>query len=197
VLTPPLLAPLGMLDSSLHSAPLADMAALLFDRFGQLHGLALHDRELLRRAAVGVTFIRTTGSYSTLEHELFGLALNDLRDVDARMVEAVSCLAADRVALQAGSARAVSASEHRRELWLAAMLRFGDALVGECRVPVGDVYAAWTDSVLYIELDGLLGNDDGSDAPLSRAAALEAVSGRRVLLTSSACRREAVQSPAA
>ena len=197
MLTPPLLAPLGMLDSSVRSAPLADIAVLLFDRLAQLHGLALHDRELLRRAAVGVTFIRTTGSYSTLEHELFGLALSDLCDADVRMVEAVSCLAADRVAIQAGSVRSSSASEHRRELWLAAMLRFGDALIAEYRAPVGDVYAAWTDAVLYVELDGFLGDDDASDRPLSRAAALEAASGRRVLLTASDRRREAAQTPAA
>jgi len=186
-----------MLDSSVRSAPLADMAALLFDRLGQLHGLSLHDRELLHRAAVGVTFIRTTGSYSTLEHELFGLALSDLPEVDARMIEAVSCLAADRVALQSGSARGASASERRRELWLAAILRFGDALVAERRAPVGDVYVAWTDAVLYVELDGSVGDDDASGAHVSRAAALEAVSGRRVLLTSSARRREAAQTPAA
>ena len=197
MLSPQLLAPLGMLDSSVRSAPLADAAALLFDRLGPLHGLALHDRELLRRAAVGVTFIRTTGSYSTLEHELFGLALGDLRDHDARVVEAVSCLAADCVALHVGAERAASASEYRRELWLAAMLRFAEALFGQRRAPVGDVYAAWTDTVLYVEIDGLDGSDDLSGVVPTRAAALEAVSGRRLLLTSSARRREAAQTPAA
>jgi hypothetical protein len=186
-----------MMDSSVRSAPLADTAALLFDRLGRLHHLAPHDCELLRRAAVGVTFIRTSGAYSTLEHELFGLALSDLGKADARMVEAVSCIAADRVALQVGSARDVSASQHRRELWLAAVLRLADAIVCGQRHRAGDVYAAWTDDVLYVEVDGPLGNDAGLDAGMSRVAALEAICGRRVLLSSSARRREAARTPAA
>ena len=197
MLTTPLLAPLGTLDSSARSTQLADASALLFDRLGPLHGLRFRDCELLRRSAVGVAFIHAMGSYSTLEHELFELALADLPAADALVVETAVCLAVDRVALHSGEPRVTSTDEQRRILWLAAMLRFAEAIAGERGILVDDVYAAWTEDVLYIEIDGAISCDETLKRPRSRSAALEAVSGRRLVLTSSARRREAARTPAA
>jgi hypothetical protein len=185
-----------MFDSSVRTAPLAETAASLFDCLGPLHGMRLGDHELLCRAAIGVGFIRAMGDYSTIEHELFGLALRELGPLEAFVVEAVSCLTVDRVALDSdGWWSGMQADDRSRILWLAALLRLADALVGEQATPIGGVYAAWTDDTLHIEVDGAAAGSD--ERVRNRMAALEAMSGRRLLLTESARRRESVRVPAA
>jgi len=196
VITPPRLAPFEVHDSDERSVALAEVAALLFDCLGPLHELRDADHELLCRSAIGVEFIHAMGNYSTLEHELFGLALDELTALEAFIVEAAACLAADAVAVDPCSMWArLSDHDARRVLWFAAMLRLAEGLVGERRSRVGGVYATWTHETLYVEVDGsVLG---GEDLARSRGAALEAVSGRRLLLTSSRERREALRVPAA
>lgn len=190
MLTPPRVAPIGMFDSAPSSASLAETALLLFDRLGPLHRLPGDDRGLLVRSAVGLRFIRAMGAYSTLEHELFGLALAELPAADACVVEAAACLAADEIALDGNvPLSAIRSSDRLRALWFAAILRLADALLGERRASVGEVYVAWTHSVLYVEIDGVGGCDEALVRCRSRLSALEAVSGRRVVLTSSARRR--------
>lgn len=190
MLTPPLLAPLGMLDPAPHPSPLAETVATLFDRLGPLHCMRVSDRELLVRSATGLRFIRAMGAYSTFEHDLFGVALAELHQADACVVEATSCFAADRgLPDPNGLWSALGVEDHRRVLWFAAMLRLADGLVGERRGPVGEIYAAWTDATLYVEIDGVGALDDALDRARSRVAALEAVTGRRLVLTSATRRR--------
>lgn len=184
------LDPLGMLDPAPHSAPLVEAASALFDRLGPLHCLRLGDRELLVRSAVGLRFIRAMGSYSALEHELFGIALSELADTDAFVVEAAACLAADHPPVGShGPWSVLGTRDRRRVLWIAAMLRLADALVGERLAPVGDAHVAWTDSILYVEIDGVGACDDALQRGRGRLAALEAVTGRRIVLTSIPQRR--------
>jgi hypothetical protein len=191
VLTSPRLAPVGMFDTSVRTAPLAETAAALFDCLAPLHDLRLEDHELLCRAAIGVGFIRAMGDYSTIEHELFGLALRELAPLEAFVVEAVSCLTVDRVALDPdGWWSRLEADDHGRILWLAAILRLADAVLGETGTPIGGVHAAWTDDMLHIEIDGVSARDTGSMQ--CRTAALEVMSGRRLVLTSSERRRTTV-----
>jgi hypothetical protein len=167
-------------------------AVRIFTSLGPLHALHIDDLELLGRAAAGLRFIRSSGGYSGLVHELFGAALSELGAMDAFVVEAAACHAADfavlgeptRPASELGIAR-------RRALWLAAMLRLADGFCVLGGPEAQGVYAAWTEDVLYLEFDEF-GVPDGQCQPArARVAALEAVSGRTVCVASSTARRGA------
>lgn len=188
--------PIDIFDPASTPSPIETTAALLFDGLGALHGLDPDDRESLSRAAVGLRFIRSMGTYSTIEHELFGLALCELPGCESFVIESAACLAADRIALDPQRQWSRMNGENRRRvMWLAAILRLADALVGDSRRAIEGVYAAWTDETLYVEVDGVAGCEP--EVVQARTAAIEAASGRRLVVTSSATRRSAVGAPAA
>jgi hypothetical protein len=168
----------------------ADSADLIFTALGGLHGLTDNDADLLRRAAAGLRFIQSVGAYSAAEHDLFLIALAELPDADALVVEAAACYAAD-VFVAANSQWRRDASEHRRALWFAAVLRLADALCTHSAGCPDDVYAAWTAHEVFLEFDGGALTESQVARARTRVAALEAVSGRTVLLARSSARRGA------
>jgi len=175
-----------------HPDALGTTARLIFDNLQGMHGLGAHDSDLLSRAAAGLRFIRCAETYSIVEQRLFRLALVGLDETDSFLVEAAACYAADLIGV--GDSRIwwqIAPRDERRALWFAATLRLADALCQGGTDAPEDVYAAWTDAILYLEFDG----DCVGAAHLARArqrvAALEALTGRRVELASSAVRRGA------
>lgn len=167
-----------------------ESADLVFAALGGLHGLTDNDADLLRRAAAGLRFIQSVGAYSAVEHDLFLIALAELPDADALVVEAAACYAAD-VFVAASPEWRRDRSEQRRALWFAAVLRLTDALCAHGAGCPDDVYAAWTAHELYLEFDGETLTESQVARARIRVAALEAVSGRTVLLARSSTRRGA------
>ena len=128
-------------------------ASRIFTSLVPLHTLRLDDLELLGRAAAGLRFIRSSGGYSGLEHELFAAALAELDAVDAFVVEAAACHAADFAVLGEPSKPASQVRfARRRALWLAAILRLADGYCALGGPEAQGVYAAWTNDVLDLEL---------------------------------------------
>lgn len=174
------------------TASTADLtAARLFSALEPLHRLPLKDVDLLQRAAAGLRFIRSTGSYTQLEHELFRIALAELDAADACVVEWAACWAADLVPLDDSGSRSRMRHAHFRALWFAAVLRISDAVcAGDRDAPEG-VFATWTDTVVYLEFDGERVSEGRLARAKARTAALEALTGSKVLVASSTARRGA------
>lgn len=177
---------------SLAHPPATRTAELLFSALAPLHRLSPCDAALLHRAAAGLRLIRSGGEYSPAERALFDVALAELSRDDAWDVEDAACLAADsappvRVHQDGRKRRRVA----NRAIWFAAILRLADALCTGSASEPSDVYATWTDEHLYLECDGAgLRQSDLSNAR-DRAAALEAVTERRLVLASATSRRGA------
>jgi hypothetical protein len=167
-------------------------AARIFTSLRPLHALHIDDLDLLGRAAAGLRFIRSSGGYSGLEHELFGAALSELDVMDAFVVESAACHAADFAVL--GEPEGLAAElgvARRRALWLAAILRVADGFCALGGPEAQGVYAVWTGDVLYLEFDEAGAPDGQCQRARTRVAALEAVSGRTVCVASSSARRGA------
>ena len=164
----------------------------VFRALGALHRLADDDADLLCRAAAGLRFIRSTSTFTASDDALFRIALADLSSRDARVVETAARYAADLVPATdrcciGGSRR----DGDRKALWLTGILRLADALCPAGSTGAKSVYATWTDSVLFLEFDG--GNVTPSllQGAAQRVSALEALSGRRLVLANSNARRGA------
>jgi hypothetical protein len=166
-------------------------AARLFKTLEPLHGLPSEDMDLLQRAAAGLRFIRSTGSYTELEHQLFRIALAELGTADAAAVESAACWAADLVPYEEPGGRSAAGHSRERALWFAAVLRISDAFCTRAHEAPEAVFATWTDTVLYLEFDGRHVSQACLADAKTRAAALEALTGRDVLVGSSAARRGA------
>ena len=167
-------------------------AARIFTSLGPLHALHIDDLELLGRAAAGLRFIRSSGGYSGLEHELFAAALAELDAADAFVVEAAACHAGGFAVLGEPSRPASQVQvARRRALWLAAILRLADGFCILGGPEAQGVYAVWTEDVLYVEFDEGGVPDSQCQRARTRVAALEAVSGRTVCVASSSARRGA------
>ena len=175
-----------------HSASLADVVARLFTSLAVLHRLPESDAALIERAAAGLRFIRATRPDSEAEQVLLRIALSDLDEESAFVVEASSSYAADRVLPDdCGAWDRLDRDGRVRILWFAAILRFSECIDAVCGGRTTTIYAAWTETLLHLEVDGCELAARDIDRVLRRVAALEAVSGRRVVLTSSICRRGA------
>jgi hypothetical protein len=163
----------------------------LFRALGALHQLADHDADLLWRATAGLRFIRSTSTFTASDDALFRIALADLDDCDALVVETAARYAADLVPAPRHSFGGGGGGAERRAMWLTAILRLADAACPAGSAGANGVYATWTDSALYLEFDGR----DITPALLGRAAgrvsALEAITGRRIVLANSSARRGA------
>ena len=180
-------------DATSPSQSTAMTALYLFDALGALHALGVDDAELLRRAASGLRFIRSTSTFTEADDALFQVALADLSDRDAFVVETAARYAADLVpnfsGIRAGTAP--SRSRDRAALWLAAMLRLADGVCPSGTAAARGVYATWTDEMLYLEFDGPGITGDQLARATGRVTALEALAGRRIMLADSDTRRGA------
>ena len=175
-----------------HSASLADVVARLFTSLAVLHQLPESDAALIERAASGLRFIRATRPDAETEQALLRIALSDLDEESSFVIEASSSYAADRVLRDdSGAWDRLDRNGRVRILWFAAILRLSECIDAVCGGRTGTIYAAWTDTLLHLEVDGCELAARDIDRVLRRVAALEAVSGRRVVLTSSICRRGA------
>lgn len=177
------------------SPPSHDMdvtAGRIFTALEPLHLMAARDGDLLYRASAGLRFIRSTGTYTETEHELFRIALAELGHVDAFVVEAAACYAADAVpfANRAGH-RPERRADQLRALWLAAIIRIAESLCHGSGTAPEDVFAAWTDDAVYLEFDGDGVTERRVNDARGKVAALEALAGRTVFVASSATRRGA------
>jgi hypothetical protein len=171
------------------SPAVTDTASLIFSALAGLHNLTANDAELLHRAAAGARFIQTLGTYSRLERDLFRIALAELSESDAYVVEAAACCAVDIAISRNPQAWRADADLQRRALWLAAVLRLAEALCVRGSLAPDGAYATWTGTELYLEFDGSALTEARLGCARSRAAALEALTERRVILAHSATRR--------
>ena len=182
-------SPISGLPSGLRSfasgGSVVDVACGLFDRLAPLHCLPECDRELLERSCR----IRLVVSDP---HALAGDGvdvaepLGDLGCREVAIVEAVNHYASDLLPHTGhGIWRRLDAEERHRVAWLVALVRMAEGLSLELRGSAEAIYATWTDTLLHIEVDG--GHVFGQQLTTARhkAAALESMSGRRLLLTSS------------
>jgi hypothetical protein len=186
--TRPTLVPNGAAAPSQSTA----MTALhLFDALGALHTLRVDDAELLRRAASGLRFIRSTSVFTEADDALFQVALADLSDRDAFVVETAARYAADLVPNFSGTRADPGRGRDRAALWLAAILRLADGVCPNGSNVARNVYATWTDEVLYLEFDGTGISGDRLARAMGRVTALEALTGRRVVLANADTRRGA------
>jgi hypothetical protein len=168
-------------------------ALCMFDALGALHKLGVDDAELLRRAASGLRFIRSTSKFTEADDALFKVALADLSDRDAFVVATAAHYAADLVPNFSGTRAGADPGRdsERAALWLAAILRLADGVCPSGSTAARNVYATWTDEVLYLEFDGTGVSGDQLVRALGRVTALEALTGRRVVLADSDTRRGA------
>lgn len=179
------------------SHAIAKTADLLFAALAGLHNLTANDAELLHRAAAGARLIRSMGTYSQLERDLFRIALAELDESDAYVVEAAACCTVDIAISRSRRTWRAGAALQRRALWLAAVLRLAEALCGRGGHAPDGAYATWTNAELYLEFDGSALTEAGLSRARSRVAALEALTERSVILAHSATRRAQRETSAA
>lgn len=172
------------------SAGVYATARRLFESLEPLHGQPAGELETMERAAAGMRFIRSMGGYSQLAHDLFRIALDEADAAGAFVVEAAACYAADCVPISDDD-RVITHADHHRALWLGSILRLADGLCGSSGAAPDDVWAVWTDRIVYLEFrGGDLSDHDVASAKM-RVAALEALTGRAVLMVGSFPRRGA------
>lgn len=180
----------GSVDSHIMSAGVSTTARRLFESLEPLHGLSRGELETLDRAVVGARFIQSLGDCSQLTHEFFRIALDESDDADAFVVEAAACYAADCIPIS-DEDRVITHADRHRALWLGAILRLADGLCGLSGAAPEDVWTAWTDRIVYLEFrGGDMPHRDIASAKM-RVAALEALTGRAVLICGSRPRRGA------
>jgi hypothetical protein len=174
------------------SSATARTATMLFLALRGLHGLPETDIDLLQRAAAGLRFLRSSRTHSPAEHSLFRIALAELHETDAFVVEAATWYASDCIiAIDHVAWKRSGLLAQRQVLWFSAILRLADALSGRRATGPDEAYAAWTCDCLYIEFDGESLTDAQIACGQARLAALETVTGRRVILARAAARRGA------
>lgn len=174
------------------SSAAARTATMLFLALRGLHGLPETDVDLLQRAAAGLRFLRSSRTKSSIDNRLFRIALAELGETEAFVVEAATWYASDCItAIDHAAWKRNSLLAQREVLWFSAILRLADALSGRRATGPDDAYAAWTCDCLYIEFDGESLTDAQIACGQARLAALETVAGRRAILARTAARRGA------
>ncbi len=162
-----------------------EIACSLFDRLRPLHALPPGDRELLERSCsfrlVATDPLSLAGDGVDITEPLAALGCREVA-----IVEAVTHYAADLLPRSGHSIwRRLDEAERHRVAWLVALLRMAEGLAAEFAGSAENIYATWTDSLLHIEIDGRHVFGEQLTAARRKTAALESVSGRRLLLTSS------------
>ncbi len=178
--------------SGLPSVPLSptreavvDIACGLFDRLHPLHALPPEDRSLLERAC-RIRLVVTDPHAMAGDGVDVTEPLGELGCREVAIVEAVNHYASDLLPRVGHSIwRRLDGGERHRVAWLVAIVRMAEGLATEFAGPADRIYATWTDSLLHIEVDGGYVFGQQLSAAQRKAAALESVSGRRLLLTSS------------
>jgi hypothetical protein len=164
----------------------------VFKALAGLHRLGDSDAALVARATAGYRFIRAMHPFGEHERALMRIALADLSPEESFIVEAAAKCAADLpFEGDDGEWDRASGQDRCRVVWISAILRISTSLDAVCPAPVGDIHAAWSNEILHIEIDGVTLSDHDLERVRGRRAALEAISGRRVLVTSASLRRGA------
>ncbi len=157
----------------------------LFDHLRPLHNLRLRDAELLGAACA---------MFGSTDYGAPELESCDGPDrfcyQDWLIVRGVVRYSPETLSLTDCDVLSRLSNDHRRRvLWLSALARLADGVAPLCagaRAPLV-AYLAWTDDVIYIEFD-LHGVTAAEIRDRARSAALESVSGRRIILTSTSSR---------
>jgi hypothetical protein len=169
-----------------------DTAARLFAALAALHRLGDRDEALLVRAGAGHRFIRAMRPFGENERSLMRIALADLSADESFVVEASANCVADLVFEdERGAWSRLSSDDRRRVLWFSAILRLAEGIDAACGRDPGSIHVIWTEEILHLEVDGSAWSEHDIGRVLGRRAALEAISGRRVIFTSSGRRRGA------
>jgi hypothetical protein len=130
--------------------------------------------------------------FGSNERSLMRIALADLPSTEALVVEVASSYASNAAPQhELGTWDRLRHADRSRILWFAAILRLAESIEAVCAKQATPIHIAWTDEVLYLEIDGIALSAYDIDHVLEGAAALEARTGRKVLFTSSAHRRGA------
>jgi hypothetical protein len=163
-----------------------DTAGRLFAALADVHLLKREDAVLLTRVGAGCRFIRAMHPFGENERSLMRIALADLSVTELFVVEA----SASRVAELAfeGERRAwrrLSDDDQRRVLWFAAILRLAEGIDAVRHGSLGSIRIDDNDETLTLEIAGASWSEHDARQLLGCKSALETVSGRRVVLTSS------------
>lgn len=168
-------------------APIVDIALDLFESLAPLHDLDQRDAFLLTLAA---DLLQAASDDEDPSEVLVRAAVAMLPRTEERIVDAVYDLSQHMLGYDARVVwTLLSSADRHRILWLTGILRLAAAAASEFGRNAEGVHAAWTDILLHLEFDGARVHEDGLTRVSNRTAALEVVSGRRVLLTSSYARR--------
>ncbi len=163
----------------------ASIACALFDRLAPLHALPADDRGLLVRACCIRALVADPLALAGDGVDITA-PLDDLDGRGVAIVEAVHHYASDVLPRTGhGIWGHLEAPERHRVAWLVALLRMAEGLATEYAGSADGIYATWTDELLHIEVDGAHVFGQQLNAAHRKAAALESVTGRRLLLTSS------------
>ena len=174
------------------SSSLSSTARRLFEALTPLHGLGARAALLLDRASSALRFIRLTYHHNRNERGLLRSGLRDLRRVDALVVQTSASFAADCAFVDEWKAwEGLGRKDRLRTLWFSGTLRAAESLDSACGGRTAGLHVAWSDFLLHLEVDDEALSQTDIDAVLGRVAGLEAMTGRRVLLSSSADRRGA------
>ncbi|MDZ4168238.1 MAG: hypothetical protein U1E26_01095 [Coriobacteriia bacterium] len=168
-----------------HAVP--QLAIELFEHLAPLHGLDPRHAATAERAAFGLPCIRAFDVWGSCSRVLFYVGLDDNDPEGGIVAEAAAWYACD-LAPDPAMWEMLDSASQARVMWIAAVLRVAEAVVLAARGAVSGVHVAWTDTVLHLEFDGVDPTRDVARA-INHAAALEMVTGRQVLLTSSVRRR--------
>lgn len=177
---------------SSRSVSRSESARPLFTALAPLHRLSGRESVLLERAAAGTRFIAATRPFGVSERELMRLALTDLDQEAACVVEAAATYAAD-VTFEDGHLvwERIGTEGRRSVMWIVAILRVAEGLDRVCCASSGSIHAAWSLDLLHLEIDGVALSRYDIEQVMSRVAALEAITEKRVVFTSAAQRRGA------
>ncbi len=165
----------------------AQLSVALYRHLTDLHGLPENTEATVARAAAGLPCIRAMSLWGPVSRVLFEISLDGEDPDEVLIAEVAACYACD-LEPKAESISGLEALEIRRALWAAAVIRLAEAAVLDSRGEVTGVHAAWTDTHLHVEFDGVSPQRDISRVA-NHAAAMEMLSGRSVVVTSSRRRR--------
>lgn len=165
-----------------------ETSAVLFNAFTPLHGLSARDANLLERSVAGRRFILAMHPFASAERALMRVALADLAENEAIMVEAAASFVADIPFEDDSAWNLLDAHDRRRTIWYVAIQRLAEGLDDVCHGDPGAIHVAWACGMLHLEVDGCALSQFEIDRVLGRSAAIEAVTGMRLLITSVARR---------
>lgn len=118
-----------------------ETSAILFSALASLHGLSPRDAELLERSVAGRRFILAVHPYAAAERALMRVALADLAENEAIMVEAAASFVADIPFEDDAVWGTLGAYDRRHTIWFVAIQRPSACQVGSDRSGYGHALA--------------------------------------------------------